>query len=421
MQVEDRLREAVAPDEDGARERALARLRAEFVRAAGERAGEADAVGNGADDRTGRRDGRRGSGVAGRRDGRPGSGVAGRPCGRLVAAAVAVAVVLVAALTPPGDAVAGWVRAAVGLRPAVHLPTDGTPRSDRPPSGGRLLVAASGSLWIVDPTGRHHRLGSWTAGSWSPHGRFVIAWKGRRLAALDRSGRVRWSLQAPQPVTQALWSPSGFRVAYRAGGGLRVVAGDGTGDHGVGASFSPMAWRPGAAHVLAYTSGSHLNVLDVDSGLRLARIQLPFVSGQVAWSADGSRLYANLWRRIAIYDVHGRRTGTIRMPRHATVTAFVPARSGDRVAVSRRKYAVSEVALMGGNRDDVLFRGDARFTRLRFSPDGRWVLAAWPLADQWVFLRVGASGANRVITAANVSHRFKVRGFPQLEGWCCPP
>ena len=76
---------------------------------------------------------------------------------------------------------------------------------------------------------------------------------------------------------------------------------------------------------------------------------------------------------------------------------------------------------MGGNRDDVLFRGDARFTRLRFSPDGRWVLAAWPLADQWVFLRVGASGANRVITAANVSRRFKVRGFPQLEGWCCPP
>jgi hypothetical protein len=49
------------------------------------------------------------------------------------------------------------------------------------------------------------------------------------------------------------------------------------------------------------------------------------------------------------------------------------------------------------------------------------VLAAWPLADQWVFLRVGASAANRVITAANVSRRFKVRGFPQLEGWCCPP
>jgi hypothetical protein len=82
---------------------------------------------------------------------------------------------------------------------------------------------------------------------------------------------------------------------------------------------------------------------------------------------------------------------------------------------------VSEVALMGGNRDDVLFRADGRFTRLRFSPDGRWLLAAWPLADQWVFLRAGASGASRVITSANVSRRFKVRGFPQLLGWCCPP
>jgi sugar lactone lactonase YvrE len=182
-----------------------------------------------------------------------------------------------------------------------------------------------------------------------------------------------------------------------------------------------MAWRPGARHVLAHTSGSHLDVVDVDSGLRLARIQLPFVSGQIAWSADGSRLYANLWHRIGVYDVHGRRTGTIHMPGRATVTTFVPARTGHLVAVSRRDHVVSEVAIMGGNHDDVLFRGDASFTRLRFSPDGRWVLAAWPLADQWVFLRVGARGASRVITAANVSRRFKVRGFPQLEGWCCPP
>ena len=66
-------------------------------------------------------------------------------------------------------------------------------------------------------------------------------------------------------------------------------------------------------------------------------------------------------------------------------------------------------------------RADGRFTRLRFSPDGRWLLAAWPLADQWVFLRSGAAGASRVITSADVSRRFKVRGFPQLEGWCCPP
>jgi hypothetical protein len=398
MRVEDRLREAVAPDEEGARERALVRLRAELERAAADSGATAKPTG-----------------FLRRRP-------HGLLRGRLAAAAAAVvAVAFLAALTPPGDAVADWVRAAVGLRPAVHLPTDGTPRSDRPPSGGRLLVAASGSLWIVEPSGKRHRLGAWSAGSWSPHGRFVVAWKGRKLAALDRRGHVRWSLTAPHPVTQALWSPSGFRIAYRAAGNLRVVAGDGTGDRGLGASFSPMAWRPGSANVLAHTSGSHLDVLDVDSGVRLGRVQLPFASGQIAWSADGTRLYVSLWRRIAVYDARGHRVGTIHMPGRSTVTAFVPARSGHLVAVARREHVVSEIALMGGNHDDVLFRGDDRFTRLRFSPDGSWLLAAWPLADQWVFLRVGASGPSRVVTSADVSRRFDVRGFPQLEGWCCPP
>ncbi len=403
MRIEDRLREAVAPDEDGARERALARLRNEMVGLAEESAAW----------------GRREGGDEGRRRGLFGGrrllGV------RVAAVAIGAALILVAALTPPGNAVAGWVRAAVGLRPAVHVPTDGTPRSERPPSGGRLLVAASGSLWIVEASGRRPRLGAWTAGSWSPHGRFVSAWTRRTQAALDRRGTLRWSLTAPQPVTQALWSPSGFRIAYRAAGNLRVVAGDGSGDRGIGASFSPMAWRPGSANVLAHVSGSHLDVLDVDSGVRLARVQLPFASGQIAWSADGTRVYADLDHRIAVYDARGRRTGAIHMPGRATVTTFTPARTGHLVAVSRRNHTVSEVALMGTHRDAVLFRGDARFTRLRFSPDGRWVLAAWPLADQWVFLRVGASAANRVITAANVSRRIQVRGVPQREGWCCPP
>lgn len=378
MSVEQRLREAVAPDEAGAQERALLRLRAEF-----------DALPLAAPPPPRRRR-------------------------RLAAALAAAALILIGALSPPGDAVADWVRAAVGLRPA--LPTDGAPRADRLPSGGRLLVSSSGATWIVEASGKRRRLGGWTAASWSPHGRFVIAWKGRRLAALDRRGKVRWSLPAPQPVTEALWSPSGFRVAYRAGGELRVVAGDGTGDRRIGASFSPMAWRPGAAHVLAHTSGSHLDVLDVDSGVRLARIQLPFVSGGIAWSADGTRLYAQLARSIAVYDVRGRRLSRIRMPGRATVTTFVPARTGHLVAVARRDGAASEVAQMGGNHDDVLFRADGSFTRLRSSPDGRWLLVAWPSAHQWVFLRAGTSGASRVLTFADKTH-----GFPQLEGWCCPP
>jgi len=84
--------------------------------------------------------------------------------------------------------------------------------------------------------------------------------------------------------------------------------------------------------------------------------------------------------------------------------------------------ASSEVALMGPRScSRVLFRADGRFTRLRFSPSGRWLLVAWPLADQWVYLRAGASGPSKVLAAPNVTRRFRARGFPQLSGWCCPP
>jgi hypothetical protein len=404
MSVEDRLRDAVAPDEEGARERALLRLRAEMR------------------DAPAARDERARGRPAGRRQGLS----VGRPqrrSWRLAGAAVAALFLLGAALSPPGEAVADWVRTAVGLKPHISLPTDSAPRVGRPPSGGRLLVSSAGTTWIVEEDGRRRRLGAWAGASWSPHGKFVIAWKDRRLAALDPKGRVRWSLTAPRPVSGAVWSPSGFRVAYRSGSDLRMVAGDGTDDRLFDAgTFRAAAWRPGARHVLAYLSGAHVDIVDVDRVHRLARIKLPHVPGQLAWSADGTRLYVNLHRSIAIYDAHGRRTGRIWMPRRQTVTTFVPAYSGSLVAVARRERTSSEVALMRpGGPDRVLFRADGRFTRLGFSPSGRWLLAAWPLADQWVYLRPGATGAARVRASADVSRRFKTRGFPQLQGWCCPP
>jgi hypothetical protein len=344
-----------------------------------------------------------------------------RPRGRLVVALAGAALALIAALSPPGDAVADWVRTAVGLR--AHAPAGGVPAADRLPSGGRLLVTSGGSAWIVEASGKERRLGAWTGASWSPHGRFAVVWRDRRLAAVDRHGHVRWSLLAPRPVTNAAWSPSGFRIAYRAGQDLRVVAGDGTGDRLLDpGTFRAMAWKPGRAHVLAYLSGAHIDIVDVDSGARLARIRLPHVPHELAWSADGRRLIVNLHRSLAIYDASGRRTGRLWMPGRRTATTFVAARSGSLVAVARRSGTSSEVALMGpGARDRVLFRADGRFTRLRFSPSGRWLLAAWPLADQWVFLRPGAAGARRVLAAPGVTRRIGAPGFPRLSGWCCPP
>ena len=90
------------------------------------------------------------------------------------------------------------------------------------------------------------------------------------------------------------------------------------------------------AHVLAYLSGAHIDVVDVDSGLRLARIRLPHVPHELAWSADGRRLYVNLHRSLAIYDTSGRRAGRLWMPGRQTVSTFAPARSGTLVAVAPR-------------------------------------------------------------------------------------
>jgi hypothetical protein len=339
-----------------------------------------------------------------------------------VAVAAAVAALAVA-LSPPGDAVADWVRDAVGLKP--KAPAAQMPAAGRLPSGGRLLVTAGGAVWLVDRDGSRRRLGAWSGASWSPRGLFVVVWRGRRLAALDPRGHVRWSFEAPRPVTDAQWSPSGFRIAYRSGQDLRVVGGDGNDDRVLDpGTFRPMAWRPGVReHVLAYSSGGHVDIVDTDRGARLARIQLPQVAGPLAWSADGRRLFVNLGRSLGIYDARGRRTGRIRMPGRVTVTTFVPARGGAEVAVARRDPATgrSDVALMGvDSAPRVLFSADGRFTRLRFSPTGSWLLVAWPDADQWVFIRPGATAAARVLASPAVSARFGVSGFPQVSGdWCC--
>ena len=278
---------------------------------------------------------------------------------------------------------------------------------------GRLLVSSGGSSWIVEASGKRRRLGAWTGASWSPHGRFVVVWRGRRLAAVDRRGHVRWSLLAPRPVTGAVWSPSGFRIAYRSGQDLRVVAGDGTGDRVLDpGTFRPMAWRPGRAHVLAYLSGAHIDIVDVDRGRRLARIRLPHVPHELAWSADGQRLYVNLHRSLAIYDARGRRAGRLWMPGRQTVSTFAPARRGALVAVARRERGFERGrADARGRAGQGALPGRRALHAPGFSPDGRWLLVAWPLADQWVFLRPGATGARRVLAAAGVTRRI---GSPRL-------
>ena len=75
-----------------------------------------------------------------------------------------------------------------------------------------------------------------------------------------------------------------------------------------------------------------------------------------------------------------------------------------------------------GGPDRVLFRADGRFTRLQFSPSGRWLLVAWPLADQWVYLRPGAAGGARACRRAPTSAGASAPAASRSSsGWCCPP
>jgi len=58
--------------------------------------------------------------------------------------------------------------------------------------------------------------------------------------------------------------------------------------------------------------------------------------------------------------------------------------------------------------------------QVEWSPDGRRVLAAWPGANQWLFLPLG-HGRGQAI--ANIQRAFSPGGaptaFPVIEGWCC--
>ena len=54
--------------------------------------------------------------------------------------------------------------------------------------------------------------------------------------------------------------------------------------------------------------------------------------------------------------------------------------------------------------------------QLAWSPDGQWLLASWPAADEWVFIHASGKPSDQIVS--HVSEQF--RGvFPQIDGWCC--
>ena len=206
--------------------------------------------------------------------------------------------------------------------------------------------------------------------------------------------------------------------------GIRVVAGDGTGDRlVVSAARGPLAWRPGDGFVLAYATSRRVQVLDVETGR--VQWQRPRPSGEplsLEWSADGRLLLATS-RAVTVYGDGG--AVAYEFGRRARFTAAALASGGRELVFAQVLAGRGEVwtaprlvprsgpVLRGSRR---LFGGSGAFDHVSWTTDGRWVLVAWPAADQWVFVRSNGAGIRGV---ANVSEQFRSRSFPRIEGWCC--
>ncbi len=343
-----------------------------------------------------------------------------RPSRHLVAAlVVALGAVVAAVLSPPGRAVFHQVREAVGVQHAA-------PALFSLPTRGRLLVvsAAHGGVWLVHDNGLKRRLGSYDDAQWSPHGRFLVATNASSLVALDPRGDVRWSLIRREPRSPR-WEGTltDTRIAYISASGLRVVAGDGTGDKLIDrrAKDAPPAWDTAKAHTLAYESSGTVVLRNTDTGRIDWRAPIGVVPSGLEWSDDGHYLAVVSGQRIVVLDARGHVRRTVSMlGASLTEGAFAP--GSHRFAVVVRSGSRSEVRVVDVDRPGharLLFAGPGAFGDIAWSPDARWLLVAWPTADQWLFLH----GAH-VHAVANINEQFPRsdhRG-PRLRlagRWCC--
>jgi hypothetical protein len=337
----------------------------------------------------------------------------------LVACTVAAAAVIgAAALSPPGRAVFHRVREAVGIEHAA-------PALFSLPAPGRLLVVSAdrGGVWLVRSNGFMRKLGPYADAEWSPHGLFIVATERNQLVAIDPYKGVRWKLARAHP-SWPRWegTTTDTRIAYLAASGLRVVAGDGTGDHVLDpyAEDVPPAWDPTRLHTLAYYSGAAI-LLRRSSGRIVWRAPIPVTPAALEWSSDGRYLAVASPGRIVVLDARGRVHRTVSMlGAELRQAAFRPATH--ELAVVVRVSGRSEVRIVDVDRPGrarLLFAGPGTFGDVTWSPAGTWLLVNWLDANQWVFIR-----GKRVHAVANIRQQFaREDGLaPSLElagRWCC--
>jgi hypothetical protein len=295
----------------------------------------------------------------------------------LLSALTLTATAAALAATGQSGAVTRWI---ADLVDPPEVARDAPLRAD-----GRMLVITGGRAVLLDRAGRQTELGRFADATWSPHGLFVAGVRGRQLTAVDPRGEVRWTLTSSAPVADPRWGPDGYRIAYRSGTSLRVVAGDGSGDRLVArhAAPIPVAWRPGTSHELAYaTPAGRVRVIDADTG-SVATLE---PVGGVRWLGWGDRPLAAT-RRAVLAPGTARRWHS-----PAPITAL--ALHGGRLAVALRRGHLARVVLLDARtlrlrRALLTVRGP--LTDLVWAPGGRTLAAARP--GGW--LTVGLDGRAR--------------------------
>jgi hypothetical protein len=338
----------------------------------------------------------------------------------LIAVAVCAAVVA-AALSSPGRAVLG------DLRDQVVGEKNAAPALFALPSPGRLVVQSALGPWVVNRDGSKRLLDDYDELSWSPHGVYVVGTSPNELTTLEPNGSVHWSIARKRYVSRARWSPAvggDTRIAYFSGDDLRVVAGDGRGDRVLtrDAALVAPAWYPLAGpHLLAFSDrrgGIHL--VDVDRPAPLRRATPGEVPTRIEWTGDGSRLLVLGERTLRVLTPARRLLRTLQL--HSGPHALAVEAKGKRFAVTQRAgNEASELIVYDARlRRHRLFAGTGDFTGAAWSPDRRWILLAWPTADQWLF--VPPSSARNVRAVTRIAEQFSSEArpaFPTLGGWCC--
>ena len=317
---------------------------------------------------------------------------------RSLALSAAAVAVVAAAFTPPGKSVVNSVRVAVGREKVVGV-RPAHRNLVRLPTSGRILVDSPRGTWVVQADGARRLLGPYHMPSWSAFGRYVAAVDETTLYALDTRGNVRWAKPRKQHLASPVWSYEGFRIAYLSDETLRVIWGNGEHDRGLGSadpSVAP-AWKP-QTHVVAWLGlDGDVRVMDADGGARPTRV------------ATNGRVIALTWQNGEVRTIAPRVRGV-----RGVAVAAAAGPSGEVAAVVRRG---GHSAVYLGRR--LLFSGAGRITAAQFSPDGRWLLVAWPSADQFVFVRIGATP--KLVAVSNVARQFDpgatLPRFPKVAGW----